>query len=81
MSQWASRTFNRSLLHAYVQRHNDWEQYLPLVLPCRTTFQPLEFAKRSRYSNRAVIALYSNRTVMVIVRAFGIQYQYSYYTG
>ena len=33
----------------------------------RTTFQPLEFAKSSRYSNRAVITLYSNRTVIVII--------------
>ena len=33
----------------------------------RTTFQPLEFAKRSRYSNRAVITLYSNTTVIVII--------------
>ena len=47
-------------------------------------FSHLNLQKRSRYSNRAVITLYSNRTVMVIVRAnrvFGIQYQYSYYTG
>ena len=36
-------------------------------VPDRTTFQLLEFVKRSRYSNRAVIIIYSNRTVIVIL--------------
>ena len=46
----------------------------PMVTRCWTTFQLFEFVKRSRYPNRAVTVLYSNK-------AFSINYSHcSHYT-